>query len=125
MTQLVEIHIQSFSMPRDLDAALFAQQHVACAPDLLRQHSCDLEGRVPDASSASLLSSLDADLVRSGGQIQMHDVGRFRGRLRAALAGIRETPTVVLDGQNHVGLAAARKALSDLKAAGEPSGRIP
>jgi hypothetical protein len=46
--------------------------------------------------------------------LQLHDVGHLRGRLKAAWAGVWQTPAVVIDGQKHVGVVAAREALSAL-----------
>lgn len=47
----------------------------------------------------------------------MCDLGRLRGRLKGLLAGVWKAPTVVIDGQKHVGLEAARGALHRLGAA--------
>jgi hypothetical protein len=41
----------------------------------------------------------------------VYDLNTLTGNLRGWLAGVRRTPSVLFDGQKHVGLAAARLAL--------------
>jgi hypothetical protein len=100
-----------------MEKALFSRQHVACAPELLRLDSSLLQGRILDSTSAALLATLGEISEEAQGMLEVHDVGRLSGRLRAARCGVRDIPAVVIDGEKHVGLAAARKALSDLLAA--------
>ena len=111
MQTAVEVYLRSFSV-RDVDSLMYARQHTICAPDLLRNATAALQGRVLDSESAALLPFLEGLEV----QFKVHDLGRLSGRVKALAAGVRRAPTVVVDGQKFVGLAAARTALQDLRA---------
>lgn len=113
MKESVRVYIRTFPpSSRDLELALFSRQHVACAPELLRHDSSLLGGRILDSGSACLLAMLGDVGEGSARRLELHDVGRFRGRLQAAWSGIWSTPAVVIDGHKHIGLAAARSAIS-------------
>jgi hypothetical protein len=116
MVDSVHLFIRSYPTPRNMELALFSRQHVACAPELLQHDSAGLQGRILDSDSASLLGLLGQLCPGSGVRLELHDVGRLRGWLRATWSGVRQTPAVVVDGHRHLGLAAARDALRALSA---------
>lgn len=121
MSEVVEVYIKSISLSRDYGSALLARQHVACAPELLRQYG-NLEGRFLDANSSELLRRL-ADISRHPDRTaRLYDVGRAGGWLKAAIAGIRETPAVVVGGKKYLGLNAARDALATIATSGKGLG---
>ena len=119
MQSRIEIYVKSFSVPQDVESYRIHRMHSHCAPGLAEAglKLSGFSGRVLEADSAELLSLLGAARKRWGQRIpviQVYDVGRLRGRLKAMTAGVWKTPAVVVGGEKHVGLSAVRTALHDL-----------
>jgi hypothetical protein len=117
--KIAQVYIRSFSVPQDVESYRIHRMHSHCAPGLAEAglELSGFSGRVLEPDSADLLSLLDAARKRWGQRIpaiQVYDVGRLRGRLKAMTAGVWRTPAVVAGRQKHVGLSAARAALHDL-----------
>jgi hypothetical protein len=112
----VEIYIRSFAIPPDIESYRHHRMHSHCAPGLA-QTTLDLAvltGRLLEPDSAALLAVLGRVHHEVNALLQVYDIGRLRGRLRALTAGVRRVPTVVVDGEKHVGLSAAKQALCAL-----------
>jgi hypothetical protein len=113
MERGVQIYVRSYSIPKDVESYRIHRMHSHCAPGLA-QTTLDLSGfsgRLLEPDSAELLG----DLVALDQAVDVYDVGRLRGRLRALSAGVWRTPAVVVGGRRYVGLDAARTALRSLK----------
>jgi hypothetical protein len=119
MQSRIEVYIKSFSVSQDVESYRIHRMHSHCAPGLAEAglELSGFSGRVLETDSADLVSLLGAARKRWGQRIpviQVYDVGRLRGRLKAMTAGVWRTPAVVVGGEKHVGLSAARTALYDL-----------
>ena len=113
MGQSVEVYIRSVTIPPDIESYRHHRMHSHCAPGLA-QTTLDLAvlaGRLLEPDSAAVMSVLGRFCQETEREVEVHDVGRFRGRLRALTAGVWRIPTVVVDGEKHVGLSAAKQAL--------------
>ena len=111
----VEVYLKSFPTSRNVELYTYSRHHTYCAPELAELASGLLDsGRVLRPDSAAVLSVLETVSRQLGQSIQVHDVGRVHGRLKALRAGVWKTPTVVLDGEKHVGCEAAKAALLGL-----------
>jgi hypothetical protein len=120
----VEVYLKSFPVSRNVELYTYSLHHTYCAPELAELASGLLDsGRVLKPDSAAVLSVLEAAAQRSGQQVQVYDVGQLRGRLKALMAGVWKTPTVVLDGEKHVGPEVAKEALLGLGKPEERTGR--
>ena len=121
MKTMAEVYVKSFVPHSDTAGYVHALQHPYCAPGMADQalgRMLQFSGRVLPPDDSAILPDLDAALQRWGQQMRVYDVGRLTGRLKALTAGVRETPTVVMDGEKHVGLPAARDALRGLSGGG-------
>ena len=116
MSTPVRVYVKSISISCDIGDISYSQHHAYCAPGMAERslETLGLRGRILESDSAELLPILDDGRERWGRQIQVCDVGRLPGRLKALMAGVRITPTVVVNGERHVGLAAAKQVLSGL-----------
>lgn len=119
MKTAVEIYVKSFSVPADVESYRIHRMHSHCAPGLAEAglELSSFSGRVLGADSADLMSLLGAVQKRWRQQtvvIQVYDVSRLRGRLKALTVGVWRTPAVVVDGEKHIGLSAAKEALHSL-----------
>jgi hypothetical protein len=119
MKTVVEVYVKSFSIPKDIESLHYAQQHTYCAPGMVERTLGlpGFSGRVLEPDSAELLSLLGAAQKQWGQRnqvIQVYDVGRLRGWLKAVMAGVCRTPTVAMGGDKYVGLPAAREMIRDL-----------
>ena len=119
MKTKLEVYIKSFSIPPDVESLSHAHRHTHCAPGVA-QRTMGLpgfSGRILEPDSAKLLSLLGAAQKQWGQQnqvIQVYDVGRLRGWLKAVMAGVCRTPTVAMGGDKYVGLPAVREMIRDL-----------
>ncbi len=119
MKTVIEVYVKSFSIPKDIESLHYAQEHTYCAPGMTERTLglSGFSGRVLESGSAELLSCLGAaqkQWRQQNRMIQVYDVGRLRGWLKAIMAGVWRTPTVVVGGDKYAGLTAAREALRDL-----------
>jgi hypothetical protein len=118
MKTVVEVYVRSFSIPKDIESLSYAQQHAYCAPGMVERTLGlpGFSGRVLEPDSAEILSLLDAAQKQWGQRtlvIEVYDVGRLRGRLKAMKAGVWRTPAVAVNGEKRVGLPAAREMFRD------------
>jgi len=121
MNTVIKVYVKSFSIPKDIESLHYAQQHTYCAPGMTEMTlgRSGFSGRVLESDSAELLSILGAAQRRWGQQdqvIQVYDVGRLRGRLKAIAAGVWRTPAIIVGEDKYIGLTAAEKAFGDLGA---------
>jgi len=116
----VAVFIKSFAMPRDIETMHEARYHSWCAPGMADRLISlpGLGGRMLEPPSAEIFSELATILDGNVERIQVYDVGRPGGWLRALLAGAWKTPAVIRKGKRYLGLAAARGELRNLRAAG-------
>ncbi len=117
----INVYLKSFGFSQSSELYLYSLQHTYCAPKLAEWSSSTLgSGRILEPDSAATLPDLEVVAQQPGRQVEIWDLGRLRGRLKGLLAGVWKAPTVVIDGQKHVGLEAAQGALRHLGAAGRP-----
>jgi hypothetical protein len=117
MGQGIEIYIRSFAIPLDIESYRHHRMHSHCAPGLA-QTTLDLAtlaGRLYEPDSAAILLVLSRVCQDVDASVEVYDVGRLRGRLRALTAWVQKVPTVVVNGKKHVGLNAAKQALQRLE----------
>ncbi len=122
MSASIDVYVRSRVIPSDLTALMYSydchyyfEQNYRGIYHWLRERGWS-KGRVFEQDSADLLFFL-VEVVKLGGErARVHDLGQWRGRVRALLAGVRRTPAVVVAGRRYVGLAAAREALRRLGA---------
>ncbi len=116
MPPRVNIYLKSIAIARDLGEFRHAGQHTYCAPRMMDgvRGMPGFRGRLLTPESDELLSELNVCGETWQEHITVHDVGCFRGLLKALNAGIWKTPCVIDDDVKYVGLNAEREALRSL-----------
>lgn len=112
----VQVFIKSEGIPKDIESIQDAHHHTYCAPGMTSRVMglSDFDGRIVEPACAPLLSDLSTLPDEWAEHILIYDLGRLHGRLKAALAGIWKTPAIIVAGEKHIGLPAARRALREL-----------
>ncbi|MGD1995203.1 MAG: hypothetical protein PVH62_00365 [Anaerolineae bacterium] len=118
--EILEVYVKSETVPPDIESYRHHRMHSHCAPGLAQEtlRMPGFSGRLLEQASSTLLQALSVAQGRLEGQVEVYDVGRLRGRLKALTAGVWKTPAVIVDGEKHVGLTAAKEALRNLSAEG-------
>jgi hypothetical protein len=83
------------------------------SPDRMQRVSKQFNGKYLDGQSVALLHELEC-LPGELGEIKIFDVSDGWGWLKARLAGAKELPAIVLDGETHQGFKPAKQALAHL-----------
>ena len=74
------------------------------------KYMAELIGR--DTVNTSPENTLEAFLEQQDGDVRIYDTSKFTGWLKGLLGGVRELPTVVVDGEKHSGFKEAKRALA-------------
>lgn len=113
MTKQIEVFIQSFPIAPDIEEYRHAGAHTYCAPGMTEgiRGLSGFKGRILSEDSAELWPDIQAACERYRGSIRIHDAERIRGRVQALKSLVFKFPAVVVDGERHAGVAAAREAL--------------
>jgi hypothetical protein len=112
--QKVEVYLTTRTVQPDYEKLFHGAAHTSCAPDLLEDALSGFRGRIFSEESHLVLPALERAIARCGQTIRIHDTGTLRGRLKALVAGISETPAVLVEGQRFQGYEEARQALRGL-----------
>ena len=65
--------------------------------------SSKFRGRVLSEENSAVLQRILEVIKTTSEEIRIYDVSRWRDKLEALFGGIRKTPTIVIDGEKHVG----------------------
>lgn len=112
----IEIYLRSITA--DLQSGARARSCVSSyAPAMMYGVSKQFYGRLLDMQSIALLYELEALLEQLDGDMRIYDASQVTGWLKYWLVGVRELPTVVVDGRIYSGFKAAKRALTALRTA--------
>ena len=107
----IDLFLKSITAEPDYEARICScRNHFA--PALMRRVDKQFDGRLLDSQSVALLYDLEAFLEQQDGDVRIYDTSKFTGWLKGLLGGVRELPTVVVDGEKHSGFKEAKRALA-------------
>jgi hypothetical protein len=110
----IEVYLKSIPYNRDVSKQVYQTRFVSCAQYRTSLPDVGLDGRFFDDDNARIMQALDNLPSAVRRDLKVVDVGRIFGWLRARRAGVRQTPTVVVDGCSFSGVA-AWNTLTELK----------
>jgi len=110
----IEVYVKSIAFNRDVSKQVYQTKFVACVQYRTSLPDVGLEGRFFDDDNAMIMQTLDDLPSTVRRDLKVVDVGRVSGWLKARRVGVRQTPTIILDGRIFTG-ADARRALLELK----------
>lgn len=123
-SQGVQVYIRSRVIAGQLTSLMYSydlhyhlEQNYRGVYDTLRAQGW-MKGRALDERTAALLSLVERVAERLGG-VEVYDVSSFRGRVKALWSGVWRVPTVVVEGERHVGAEKSEKALRGLAEVGD------
>lgn len=114
---LIEVFVRSSSVYMDVETARDMAPHSYCAPGttegLVSEVLSKFKGRLLPEDDSKALERVLQILRETQESVKVYDVSRTTDKLRAVKRGIRNTPTVIINGEKYEGLEAISQALSE------------
>jgi hypothetical protein len=105
---LIEVFVHSLSVYKDIDLAKEMSQHGYCdtgtATRASEIFSSKFKGRLFSTDDWTVLQRLSESEKIETEKIKVYDTSRPIDRLKALSQGIWKTPTIIVNGEKHVGL---------------------
>ena len=111
----VEIYIRTLTYNRDVRRLVYQTKFVSCTQTHFHLPDDGWVGRILDADSARVMEALARLPAQAANSVCIIDVSRLVGRWRAWRAGVKQTPSVVVEGQKYNGASEVRQALANLE----------
>jgi hypothetical protein len=105
---LIELFVRSLSVYKDIDLAKEMSQHGYCDASTATRaseiFSSKFKGRLFSTDDWAVLQRLSESEKLKTEKIKVYDTSRPIDRLKALSQGVWKTPTIVTNGEKHVGL---------------------
>lgn len=102
---LIEVFVRSVSPSVDIDFYREMSQHTYCAPHMVdwgyRDFASKFKGRILPEEDRMVLEQVLLRVREKDDELLVYDVSRVTDRLKALKKGVKNTPTVIIEGEKY------------------------